>query len=296
MNQATIKSDLFVEFDDEMRRKFQMVLLKMYIDVKKVCDKYNLTLFVIGGTALGAIRHNGFIPWDDDLDLSLTRKDYEIFKSVFIKELSPDYILNAPNYSEQPKNRFPRILKKDSYYRDIVDSKDEDLHHIYLDLFILENTPDNLISRAIKGRVSDTIGLISRTVFIWENKTPELKAFYMSAGALNYYMRMTVGFCFSFLPSRMWFNLAEKALQYNNENTSCCCIASGRKRYFGEIMKREVFLPGVEKQFEGEKVLVFSDYDYYLRNLYGDYMRIPPEGERERHSTCIFSFNGISRE
>lgn len=94
------------------------------------------------------------------------------------------------------------------------------------------------------------------------------------------------------MSSSKWLCLADKAVQWKKPSESCC-MATGRKRYFGEIMKREQWFPGTEADFEGEKVLVFSDYDYYLRNLYHDYMVIPPEGAREAHTLCEISFNSM---
>lgn len=291
MNQAARDSQLLFKMDEETRRQLQRCLLDMYKDVQQVCEKYRLTLFLVGGSALGAVRHQGFIPWDDDLDLGMSRKDYETFKNIFSKELSEKYILNAPNYSNNAKNRFPRILKKDSYYRSIIDSQDDTLHRIFLDLFILENTPDNRVHRYLKGNRCNLLGLIGRSVFIRENCTPEMKTFLLMSGKMNYYLRFIVGSVFSFRNSARWFDKADQVAQYANNDSRECCIATGRKRYFGEIMKREQWFPGTSARFEGEDVTIFNDYDPYLRNLYGDYMELPPENKRELHTVCEIRFS-----
>lgn len=290
-NDLARHSALLKKMDDDLICKKQQTLFDMYKDVKPICDKYNLPLYLIGGSALGAVRHHGFIPWDDDMDLGMTRKDFEKFKDVFEKELGDKYILNSPNYSEKPCHKYPRILKKDSYYRAIIDSDREDLHCIYLDLFIIENTPDNPIRRKIKGLYCNFLAVMSWEVFIWENRNAEIKEFLMGGGALNYYIRILIGFLFSFRSSVKWFNTFDKAIQYNNDNAECCCLATGRKRYFGEIFKREQFFPGVIRDFEGEKVLLFQDLDNYLKNLYGDYMQIPPVEKRERQNMCEVYFS-----
>lgn len=290
-NQIARDSHLLKEMDDQTVKRMQQTLLEMYKDIKPVCDKYDIKVFLIGGSALGAVRHKGFIPWDDDMDLSMTRKDYEKFKKVFEKELGDKYILNAPNYSAKPCHKYPRILKKDSYYRAMIDSNVEELHRIFMDLFILENTPDNEFIRKIKGTYCNFLYMMSWEVFIWENRNKDVKEFLSSAGKSNYYVRIIIGFLFSFHSSAHWFNKFDKAIQYNNDHSQYCCLATGRKRYFGEIMRREQWLPGVEATFEDEKVRIFTDYDPYLRNLYGDYMVIPPKEKRERHNVCEVRFS-----
>ncbi len=290
-NDLARNSTLLKEMDDLTVRKMQDTLFEMYHDVKPVCDKYNISLYLIGGSALGAVRHHGFIPWDDDMDLAMTRSDYERFKSFFEEELGEKYILNAPNYSEKPCHKYPRVLKKDSYYRAIIDSDREDLHCIFLDLFIIENTPDSAALRKLKGTYCNFLYIMSWEVFIWENRNKEVKEFLMSGGAYNYYIRVVIGFLFSFKSSAKWFNIFDKAIQHNNNDTKYCCLATGRKRYFGEVFKRDQFFPGVKEIFEGEQVLLFQDLDNYLKNLYGDYMKIPPAEKRERHNVCEVYFS-----
>ena len=289
-NEIARSSGLLQELDAQTREKLQAVLLDMYRDVKAACDRHGIALYLIGGSALGAIRHRGFIPWDDDLDLGMTREDYQQFKKIFDEELSDKYILNAPNRSAQPCQKFPRILKRDSYYRSVINTGDEELNCIFLDLFIVENTPDNAFLRKLKGLYCNCLGMLSWEVFIWEHRNPEVKAFLMSAGAMNYYIRIVLGFLFSFRSSRKWFDLFDRAIRCGRE-TKHCCIATGRKRYLGEVFLKDQFFPGILKDFEGEKVLVFRDQDSYLKNLYGDYMTLPPVEKRERHNLCELYFS-----
>lgn len=289
-NEIARKSNLLEVMDDDTLKKMQSVLLEMYEDVVDVCDKYDISLFVIGGTALGAVRHHGFIPWDDDMDLSMTRSDYKRFVEVFEKELGDKYILNAPNYSKKACHKYPRILKKDTYYRSLIDSQEEVLHCIFIDLFILENMPNNPVYRKIKGIYCNFLYMMCWEVFIWENRNDQVREFLSAGGALNYYIRILVGFMFSYKKSEKWFDTFDKAIQYDDDKSDYCCLATGRKRYFGEIMRREQWFPGIKQIFEGKEVLIFQDYDYYLKNLYGNYMQIPPKEKQERHNVCEVRF------
>lgn len=290
-NSIARDSGLLKEMDEASRHRLQMTLLEMYKDIKAVCDKHGIVIYCIGGSALGAVRHKGFIPWDDDLDLGITRSEYRKLEKIFDQELSDKYILNAPNRSPQPVQKFPRILKKDSYYRSVINANDDELNCIFLDVFIIENTPDNAFRRKLKGTYCNFLGMLAWEVFIWEHRNAEVKEFLCAAGKMNYYIRIILGFLFSFRKSAKWFNSFDKAIQYDNENSKCCCLATGRKRYFGEIMRREQWFPGVIRQFEDTDALLFQDLEYYLTNLYGDYMQIPPVEKRERHNICEMYFS-----
>lgn len=276
-------SDILIEIDESMRKKIQKQLLDMYLDILEVCEKYEISAFLLGGSALGAVRHKGFIPWDDDFDIGMTRKDYIKFSEIFEKELSEKYVLNAPNYKEMAKYRFPKVLKKDTIFREVLDLKDRENCMLFLDIFILENVPSNVFLRKIKGVSCNIAEFISGQVFLYENRDEKVKVFYCRTGKSNYYFRVIIGFLFSFISAAQWFNLIDKIVQYKDDDSEYCCLPTGRKHYFGEILKRSELLPVTYNEFEGKKVQVLKNEDYYLRNLYGNYMEIPPAEKREKH-------------
>ncbi|MBQ6478590.1 MAG: LicD family protein [Erysipelotrichaceae bacterium] len=269
------------ELSGEKLRKLQLILTDMLRDIVEICRENEIDVFLLGGTALGAVRHRGFIPWDDDIDIGMTRESYRKFIPVFEKQLSDRYILNAPNYSEKILSRFPKILKKDSYM-DTGLSDDPDLCKIFIDIFIVDRIPENPIVRRVKGLKCNALEFIGSQVAMMEQMDDQIKKRYLSGGRMGFLIRSIVGKLFSFRNSSRWYDRIDKAVQYRKES-GLLGLPTGSKHYFGENFPSEVFLPTGHGEFEGHDVPMVHDTDAYLRNLYGNYMEIPPLEKRQKH-------------
>lgn len=290
MNDIAAESSLLYELSGEEKIALKNCLLEMFRDVNRVCEKYGLKLILTGGSALGAVRHKGFIPWDDDLDLCMERKDYNRFVETFETELGEKYILNAPNYKTSAKTRFAKIFKKGTTMMEIYDINDKYPTNIFLDLFPIESAPNNVFLQKIKGFFCNILMFIGSQVSMFENRSDILKKYMCSSleGKVNYYLRCIIGFVFSILPSKLWFNIIDRCVS-SCKNTDYCAIPTGRKHYFGELLEREVYFPCTKGEFEGLSVNLPHNLDRVLTNLYGDYMRIPPLEKRERHFVIDFN-------
>ena len=275
--------DIFVEVNEAMRKKIQHDLLEMFLDVYEVCQRYSIIPYLSGGTALGAVRHQGFIPWDDDMDICMKRADYLKFQQIFEKEFGDRYHLNAPNYKGHAKTRFPKIMKKGTVFREIVDDKDENECCLFLDIFIIENVPDTKWIRNIKGTLCNLLEFIAGQVCFYESRNEKVKKLYLRGGKGNYYIRYLIGMLFSFRHGYQWNNTVDRWIRWNHDDTKYCAFPTGRKHYFGEILLKEKLFPMKGVSFEGHKLPVFNGVEYYLQNLYGDYMQVPPVEKRERH-------------
>ncbi len=292
LNEAAIEFDGLIEITDEIRNQIQQTLLEMYDDLKEMCDANGITLYLGGGTAIGALRHQGFIPWDDDLDLNISRKDYKKLKELFgHSKLNENYILNAPNYSDYPKARFPQMIKRGTLFEEINDiSRDKDLKGIKIDILIVDSVPDNKLARTLRGLRCNALEFIAARVQGVEGSDEIYRELLSRAGKGIYYFYNMIGKLFSVIPATKWFNRIDKVVNVKNPKSQYCTIATGRGHYFGEMLPREVFYPATEVEFCGRKAAVFHDPDKYLKNLYGDYMTIPPEEKRERHFIKAIDF------
>lgn len=281
MNKLAFESDC-IEVDEKLRKQIQNALLGMLKDFDGVCSKHGISYFICGGSCLGAVRHKGFIPWDDDIDIAMTRAQYVKFIRIFDMEMGDKYILNAPNYSNNSITRFPKILKKDSIYI-TGDTNIPELQKLYIDIFIAENIPDNHIVRTIKGCMCNCLEFISGQVIFFENSSPTEREIYKNNNVLSYCIRRFVAKAFAWVGVSRFNNLIDTIVQHNDNSTKLCGFPTGRKHYFGEFLPREILQETIRVPFEDCSFPIPKDFHFYLKNLYGDYMRIPPEDKREKH-------------
>lgn len=292
LNEFAKTNKIFFELSEEERVGLKQCLLEMYQDIAHVCNKYNLCIMLGGGSALGAIRHQGFIPWDDDFDLMMPRKDYNKLIEVFNDELGDKYMLMAPRTKESSEILFMQILKKNTRLRTINNNQEDRKRCIYIDIFPIENAPTNKYLQYWIGIIVFYWHVILYSVGIYKAKDPLYKELFMSSfkSRLIYYIRYFLGMLFSLFPRKKSVDLFD-AFVSNIKGNKYCTIPTGRKKYKGEILPREVFFPMSKAIFEGIEVSVPNDVDAYLTNLYDNYMQIPPPEKRERHFYTEFSLN-----
>ena len=206
-----------LELKGNLRKELQQTLLDMLVEIFTVCKNNQIQAFLVGGSALGAVRHGGFIPWDDDVDIGMTREDYNKFVSIFENTLSEKYILNAPNYSENAISRFPKVLLKNSLLI-TTDTKIPELQKIYFDIFIMERIPENTMMRRLKGIWCNTLEFIAGQVWLVDNMDDNTVEALKKAGMFTYFIRIIIGRIFSFKNVYRWNDIVDKAVQYKGKS------------------------------------------------------------------------------
>lgn len=259
---------MLTDEEGQQLKKIEYSILK---EIQKVCDNHNIRFFLVGGTLLGAVRHHGIIPWDDDIDIGLMRKDYEAFVRYAMNEL-PSY-LRVVNYSTDRGIGEPFTKVMDMRYKmvEIFASTSNAPTGVFVDVFPVDHAPDSLIKRTIhRFRNYELRKLILLEANYNFRKTGLKKVGY---GILKSIARLR--------GRKALVSAYEKnAIKY--EDTLCKDVVILGSNYGYEIesidteaMKKTKMVP-----FEDSKFPVPVGYERYLRKVYGDYMQLPPVEKR----------------
>ncbi len=279
------------ELSEATLKELQDTLLGMFLDIKQLCDKHSIRYMMSGGTCLGTIRHQGFIPWDDDLDLMMTRDEYNRFREYFVAELHEKYELAEPLKDKDYIYKQPKIYKRGTKYVEVNSAGIDKYNQIFIDVFIIENIPAPGIVRRIKAKAYDFAFSASSVCadYLYPSPVIEKKAETNDELKQYYKFRKRLGFLFSHLGGmRFYLKLADRIAR-SNKYTGWVGVPSAIS-YEREMFRASVFEETTKGVFCGYDVNIPSGYHEYLTNLYSDYMTIPQEDKRERHTAVEIRF------
>lgn len=290
LNELAAKSKYLHVLTEKESDSLKQMLLIMYKDIAKVCDENGITFMLGGGSCLGAIRHQGYIPWDDDLDLMMMRKDYELLINLCRKgALGDKYEIDTPSKDKDCKNLYLKIYRKGTLNNELLNENTPFPKGIFIDIFPMDSASSNKIAQKVHGFISDVLQFISTCVLYSEYPSSRYLEFVSgSEEALKRYkQRIAIGKLFGLISHKTWAYWFDK---YNSSsrNTGYTTVPTGRKHYVGEIQPTKTFLPVKYASFEGMQCPIPADADAYLTALYLDYMQLPPENKRERHFVYQF--------
>ena len=264
--------------DNETLRKVQLAQLEIGKEIKRVCDENGIKYFLDSGTLLGAIRHKGFIPWDDDMDMGMLREDYERFIEIAPKELKPEYFLQTWKTDKSYPYAFAKIRKKGTVFIEAVSQKTNAHNEIFVDVFPYDIYPDD---ETVRTKLTKKIKLLKYSLWMKDGMTPWLR--HKSVlDRLLVKAKYVPHYFYALTHSRdAMIAEYEKLMPMHNAETSKYYVEQSGGTPFGKwIIPTECFKDFIEVKFEDTMFLVPEKYDLYLKTVYGDYMQLPPVEKR----------------
>lgn len=281
----TIVSPSMVMIDDETLHNLQAILLTILDDITSFCEEEGISYVLSGGSALGAVRHQGFIPWDDDIDIDMPRADYDRFITTFPSRFAHKYVVQAPELTPEVGTAIARVRLRDTVMRMHDDCGMKDCG-IFIDVFPIENVYNNPLARRLHGFACMATGLLYSCRRFWRDR-----AFYEDFAAQNDEFKRTVrmkallGIPTAVLPMEVWSSIVTRVYSFcKDDHSELVGVPAGRGHYWGEMCRRDVFAESRDATFEGRTVKIPKQAEAYLSSYYGDWQRIPTPEEREHHA------------
>lgn len=250
----------------------QQALLSMLQEFDRVCKVLDIPYVLFAGTMLGAVRHQGFIPWDDDLDIMMLRADYDRFLAEAEQVLDREKFYLQKEFSEHWPMFFSKLRLNGTACLEKYHPKDLQTHQgIYIDLFPCDNGARSGFGRKVQFWASKVV--IAKSLYKRGYETDSnIKKVFMSLCCL--------------LPTKPFLWLTKRG---RGDSTMVHSFLGGASDFTKNVYTRACFSERVDMTFENDRYPVSAHYDELLRLLYGDYMRLPPEDQRviKQHAILV---------
>ena len=285
------------EYEPEVLRKLWTVEEGIYQEFAAICDRHGLAYFAAYGTALGAIRHQGFIPWDDDMDFGMPREDYEKFMAVAPGELSDTFALLEPRTTKGYVMPFAKLTRRDTTFVEETD-QDRTYHSgIFIDIFPFDPIYPDAQRR---HKVLNRCWWLARLCVLSCYPSPKLPAGLsgpkaslarLACHVAHWGLRLT-----GQTTRRLYGRYLKTVTQPAREGERDLYADALTYRYEGNYGEEDACYPGnmlfptCSVPFDGMEIPAPGDYDRYLTMTFGDYWQLPPEDQRHAHFPAVLTF------
>ena len=267
--------------DKENLRKVQLIQLELAKEVKRICEENGIDYYLTAGSCLGAVRHKGFIPWDDDLDIGMLRDQYEKFCQIAPQKLDSKYCFQNWNTDDRFALPFGKVRKKDTVYQESKAAVSGN-NGIYIDIIVYDNVPSKNVGwHLFKLYILDRIIWMKCKYRPWRE---EERINWVSRLFYLPFQFLSIFFSHGFLTEK--FEKVAKSVDNSSEKVY---TQLGERNFY--CFKRSWMDHTVEAMFEDTMFRIPANYHEYMTAAYGDYMKLPPEGQREnRHQIEVLDF------
>jgi len=277
-------------YEESVLKKLQEVELELLHDFIEICEKHSLQFFGFGGTAIGALRHQGFIPWDDDIDLALNRADYEKLCEIIDKEYNDKYYILRYETNKNYPLHTARMCKKGTIFHEHAMKNVDCSFGIFLDLYAFDNVPDD---DAAMKRQAILVWIYSKLLILCSIEQPNL------VGISGFKKNLVLFLCeiaYKFFKlihlstDSVYYKAKNLCTKYNNQETTRLAYLPEARPY-ASMIKRTDLYPLQKLKFEDVEIYFPKDINAILEPYYGDtYMTLPPEEKRYNHCPYRLEF------
>lgn len=257
--------------DDVILEKLHSKLIEILDEIDRICRKYDIQYFLDSGTAIGAIRHAGFIPWDDDADVGMLREEYERFIKVAPGELSDKFFLQTRE-SDPGFEKFSAKLRLNGTYFPEERNEGVDINQgIFVDIFPFDYISDDK-KQAVRD-IKKTRRLIK--MFALRHRHPKNEN----------PVKKCIRALFRIIPENIFEKKCINHFKKYNETKTDTVVSYSYKMNNSHILlfnKADMY-PSVDVAFYDRKYMIMNNYEAYLKTMYGNYMELPPENQRVWH-------------
>lgn len=251
--------------------------LKIAVQIKTICDKHKIKYAIAFGTLLGAVRHGGFIPWDDDIDIAMIRSEYDKFLLVASEDLSNEYVI--VNYENEPGagEPFTKIMLRDAVVMEIFAQNASIPHYVFVDVFPYDGTPDNMIAKQVHRFTNYQLRkrILIKSGYNFR-KTGIKKLIYDL-------IKLTLH-CSK---NKLVNSYRKNEVRYSSSNTENVVALGGNYGYIKDTIPRSWFESYTVLKFEGIEFSTFEKYIDFLKHYYGEFMQLPPsEKQINKHTVA----------
>lgn len=280
-----------MNYDKKILRKLQLTQLEMLKDIDKFCKQYRIKYFIAYGTALGAVRHGGFIPWDDDIDICMKRADYDRFLKLAEKKMKEKYDILTIQKTAGYISVFAKVSKKGTKFIEATNTNEKYQQGIFIDVF-----PYDYAAADIKQRkkIFKKAWLWTRICMLCEISDPVIP---QNINGIKRTIAVigckTVHLFFEFIKYdklKAYHHYLKYATMYNNKDGEI--YLSDYEDITPErttLLETDIF-PTKTIQFEGYEFPIPNNVDAHLKKVYGDYMTLPPVEQRHNHMARVLIF------
>lgn len=272
-------------YDQEKLNILHDKLLEIFLYVKSVCDDNDLEYALIAGSALGAIRHKGFIPWDDDLDIALKREDYNKLIKILRDDKDSIYFIQGIFNEEKYFLPFVKVRKKNTIFKEAMYPDIYKENGIFIDIFPLDDVikPNSFIFKLRKLRLKFILHALmfraSRSYY--KKNRPKFRYFIDFITSIPFYL----------FSNRKLLSLADRLIQKDNgKNAKYILNYATTYNWTRETFLKTTLFPTKKYMFEKNMVRSYNNINKYLNQMYGDYMKLPDENKRHSHEPIVLNF------